>query len=277
MIRCVLLICALSLLSSCIRPIVRPERAEIIFQSDQMQKFIHEVDRHRAAGKRVVIVFDIDDTMISAKGSLGTPPWFYSMVDIFRKKGFERSEAFAIMGAIDLKVQALIDVEPVEEATFSALRRWQKEGAIVVALTSRPDALKPVTKTQLENLAIEFAHPSFQCMEKNWSKHPGSFSEGVVYVGPNLTKEEAFDHFLINLERCGQKSDVLAHTDDQEKYVTQLKNSALKAKLSFIGQIYTKAIHQRKFSLQEANQELFDLMGRKKESIIPKEYFHIFF
>ncbi len=272
------LLLVLCLLISCTKPLLRPESnsLEIIFQSDRMQNFIDEIEKQIAAKKRLSIVFDIDDTILAAEGSLGTPPWFYTMVDAFRKKGYERSEAYALMGAIDRKVQAHSKVKLIENETLRAIQRWRQQGVVVLALTSRPELLKSVTDHQFKKLDIQFSHPTFLCVEKQWPKGRGLFSEGVIYVGPDFTKEEIFDQFLEILHRCGENTEIIAHSDDQEKYVTEIRNSAIKRKLGFIGQIYKKAINERRFTLKEAQEELRVVLSKDKD-LIPKELQALFF
>ncbi len=270
---------ALLVLSACKHSDIRQSQnnREWVFESEEMKNFVDAIERHPSPPHSKLIVLDIDDNILTASGNLGTPPWFYTMVDIFRKNGVERSQAYEVMGVLDQQVQAHLQPRLIEHHMDQTIETWIKNGSIVVALTSRSPRMKEVTDKHLGAAGIRLHHPLFQCVKENWDEQKGRFDDGVMYVGHLFTKSDVFEHFHANLAACGKMVELIAHSDDQNKYVHEMRSLAGQLKRDFIGQIYKKAINERRFDLTKANQELRELVNLNKLNIIPLEYKHFFF
>lgn len=250
-------------------------RSDILI-ADRMSEFIDAVDQHPAPHKSKLIAFDLDDTIFMSSQLLGTPTWFYNMVNLMRQSGAAKYEAYSVVSRIDKIVQEQIPIVVVEQATLSAIRTWQKLGATVIGLTSRPADLTHITKTQLQQIGLTFTSPYFTCVEQNWHGKDGSFTEGILFLGEYLSKAELFDQFYHQIKSCGLEVDLIAQADDQQRYVTDLANLAAKNRVDFIGIIYGGALSTRNFNLLEAKNQLLDLELNLNASIIPDEYRQIF-
>lgn len=269
----VLLVCGL--LAMWITFIYGSKRSDILI-SDRMSEFIDMVDRHKAKLENRLIAFDLDDTVFMSSLLIGTPTWFYTMVNLLRQRGAAKNEAYNVVGRIDKTVQEKVDVVVVEQATMSAIRAWQDLGAVVVGITSRPVELVQVTKAQLDQIGLKFSSSYFSCVESKWDNHGGAFSDGVLYLTGWRTKGEVFSYFSEVIEDCGLEIDLIAAADDQQHYVVEISKLAEKHRTDYIGIIYGGALSSRKFDLSLSKKQLINLEASLDEPIIPDEYRTIF-
>lgn len=244
--------------------------------ADRMSEFVDAVDRHPSLHERKLVVFDLDDTVFMSTKLLGSPTWYYNMINVLRKGGAAKYEAYNVVGKIDKIVQDKIDVEVVEQTTINAIRMWQRLGSTVVGLTSRPQALSPITKRQLQQIGLDFSSKYFSCIEASWHAGIGAFIDGVLYVDDHRSKSDVFAQFYEQIEHCGMTIELLAQADDQKRYVTDLSKLANRRSVDYIGIIYGRALASKKFDLKEANKQLFALEEAMDVSIVPDQYRKMF-
>lgn len=250
-------------------------RSEVLI-SDRMSEFIDTVDRTKAPAANKLIFFDLDDTVFMSTKLLGTPTWYYNTINTLRQSGAAKYEAYTVISKIDKVVQENVRVVAVEQATLSAIRTWQQQGSVVVALTSRPRDIADITNAQLADIGLQFSSPFFSCVEADWDNRIGSFKYGVLFASDYATKEKAFALFYERVKECGMTVDLLAQADDQSRYVGQGAKIAKEKRVDFIGIIYGGALSMRNFDIHEANRQLLDLEARLQQEIIPNEYRSIF-
>ncbi len=269
----ILLVCGLLALMAA--SFSRTKRSEILI-SDRMSDFIDMVDRHKSKFANRLIVFDLDDTVFMSSLLVGTPTWFYTMVNLMRQRGAAKYEAYSVASKIDKAVQDRMTVVAVEQATLSAVRTWQGLGAVVVAMTSRPVDLSPITQSQLNQIGLSFSSPLFSCVETKWENTGGAFIDGVLYLTGWIGKAEVFSHFTDVAKSCGMDITLLAAADDQQRYISEIAKLAEKARTDYIGIIYGGALASRKFDLTVAKKQLLSLESSINTQIIPDEYRSIF-
>ncbi len=251
------------------------ETSEILV-SDHMNEFIDSVDRHPAKNERKIIVLDLDDTVFMSSTLLGTPTWFYNMVNLLWQSGAAKYEAYGVVSAIDKIVQDKTPVVAVEQATLSAIRTWKELGMTVVGITSRQLDLGSITTRQLSQIGLNFNSSYFACVEDAWEEDDKSFINGVLFAGNSLNKGLIFARFLDRIRDCGLEIDLIANADDQQRYVTEMAKVAKKNRVDFIGIIYGGALVYREFDFAIARDQLIDLEHRSKISIVPDEYRRFF-
>jgi hypothetical protein len=249
-----------------------------IIVSDHMSDFIDSVDRHKAKNEKKLVVFDLDDTLFMSSQILGTPTWFYNMINLLRQSGAARHEAYDVVVAMEKVIQDKVHIVPVEQATIIAIRSWQKEGAMtLLGITSRPAELVQITKRQLSDIGLLFSSPYFSCVEESWGEGNGIFSDGVVFSGNKLAKDRSLFRFIDKVRNCGMHVDLIAHADDQRRYVTKVSKFARKNRIEYIGIIYGGAFSSRAFDFAEAKKQLLNLEDSINITIIPEEYRPIVF
>jgi len=247
-----------------------------ILISDRMSDFIDLVDRSKTPYSKKLIVFDLDDTLIMSENSFGSPTWFYNTVNLLRRNGAGKAEAYDLVRDIDLIVQENINVTAVEQAAINATRIWREKGATIVGISSRPKIFSKITKKQIAQVGLEFASPSFSCIEEHWDFGKGWFSKGLLLNGEYLNKAEVFKQFLSLSNKCGIKTELIAFADDQEHYISDFAKLSRDQNTNFIGIIYGGALSKREFSLFEANHQLLELEGFLGKKVIPEEYRSVF-
>lgn len=244
--------------------------------SDRMSDFIDAVDRSNILDANKLIVFDVDDTILMSVELLGTPTWFYHMVNILRQSGAAKLESYNVMREIDRIVQEQAKIIAVEQATISAIRNWSAQGANLVAITSRPPSFAQITNSQIAKIGLEFSSPYFACIEEKWPEGVGAFIDGIIYVDFHHNRLQIFSQFFELAERCGMEISLVAHADDQVRHVSELAKFARDAHRGFVGIIYGKALSAREFRLAEANMQLQNLELNLGQMIIPEQYRTIF-
>lgn len=246
-------------------------KSEIII-SDSMSEFIDAIDRIPVDKKNQLIVFDLDDTVYYSSVMIGSPTWYYNLVNILRHNGIAKSEAHQLVGDIDHEVQKNIDVVVVEYASLRAIKSWQEAGAVVVAINSRPYFFSDVTERHLRSVGLDFNASEFSCVYEQWGEGTSGFKNGVLYVGQRESKIEVFDKFFSLLEECGVDVELIAQADDQQRYISEFSQFASKENKNYIGIIYGGALARQEFELLEANRQLVDLEAQLNRTIIPHEY-----
>jgi hypothetical protein len=244
--------------------------------SDQMSEFIDVIDRTNTKNNHKLIVFDIDDTILASSEILGTPTWFYHMVNLLRQKGAAKFEAYKIMQEIDRVVQEHATIIPIEQTTISAIHNWRSLGAHVIAIASRSPSSASVTTKQLDTLNLKFSSSYFSCIENKWHSSKGAFINGIIYVDFHNDRREIFMHFLELASRCNLDIEFIAHADDQVRHVADIAACAKDARKNFVGIIYGKALSSREFHLADANKQLRALEDDLGHAIIPEQYRKIF-
>lgn len=250
-------------------------KSELII-SDRMREFIDAVDRHPAEQKHKLVAIDLDDTAFMSNKLLGSPIWFYNMINLIHQQGAGKQEAYEIMSKIDQFVQERNGVVLVEKATLNAVKYWQNQGLLVVGFSSRLKDMAYITEKQLKEINLNFSSPYFACVEKTWFKASGAFINGVLYVDNYIDKAKVFNHLFDRLISCGMEIKLIAQAEDQQHYISDIAKLAKKLKVDFIGMVYGGALSRRDFDLKKANQQLLDLEIASQSSIIPEEYRNLF-
>jgi hypothetical protein len=250
-------------------------KSEVLI-SDRMSDFIDAIDRTKINKKNQLIIFDLDDTVFRSSLLLGTPTWYYNMVNIMRQNGAAQAEAFLVVGDIDRIIQENVAVVAVEQATLSAIKNWQESGTVIVAITSRPASFHDVTNAHLLQIGLKFEAPLFKCIEDLWQNESSKFENGVAYTGKDQTKDELFVELYALATECGLAVELLGQADDQQRYISKIAKFAADKDLNYIGIIYGGALSRIEFNIVEANQQLHELETTINRSIVPNEYRRMF-
>jgi hypothetical protein len=274
-LRVVVVLLACGLLALCYSFIFRSSQSDILI-SDRMSEFVDTVDRSKSPIQNKLIVFDLDDTVFMSSLLVGTPTWFYTMINLMRQNGAAKYEAYAVARKIDEAVQERVKVVAVEQATLRAIRNWQEAGAVVVAITSRTVEFAAITDAQLKQIGLAFSSKYFSCVEERWNKTDGAFINGVLYLTAWQTRSEVFNQLSDLIEECGFETELIAAADDQQRYVTEISRIATKRGIDFIGIIYGGALSYRKFDLSIAKKQVLGLEASLDAPIIPDEYRSVF-
>lgn len=123
-------------------------QAEIIEASS-----IHEI-RHYLTPD-TLILFDIDNTLMEPRQTLGSDQWFQYRKKIHMENGLDKKNALEKALSEWMSVQSVTKVQVVEEGTAELVKELQEEGYTLMGLTTRGLGLSTRTIFQLTSLDID--------------------------------------------------------------------------------------------------------------------------
>lgn len=251
-------------------------KSEIII-SDRMNEFIDLIDKSNIPDENKLIILDIDDTILESSQILGTPTWFYSLLNKLRQNGASKLEAYDIMSKIDMFVQDKVAVKPIEDTTLSSIKYWQKNKMLVMGISSRPTSFEEITSKQLKSLGLDFYNKDLVCVEQNWHNTKGYLKNGVLYANEASTQGDIFRYFLELLtKKCNRKIELIGQANDQKHYVDEIIKLTEENNIYHIAIIYGKATSKRIFDINKSNKELIELEKKYNTQVIPQKYRHLF-
>ena len=201
---------------------------------------IKEVAQHFNAQKRILAIFDIDNTLLHPTDNteLGSDQWFSHHVRENIKKGMTSEDA----------IQAILPV-------YTHLHLFIEH---VICLTARTFPLIERTIEQLNNNNLSFHIPKFDDFE--WTlKHPCFYKQGCLFCGSNC-KGDVLVSFL---EKMDYKPEVIIFVDDKESYLYAIEHVAKKLNIEYIGLRYAGCDKRvKKFDAAQAEIDLQEFLVR---------------
>jgi hypothetical protein len=158
----------------------------------------------------VLVVFDIDNTVVEPVQTLGSDQWFYHLMQ--RVKEEEKlDDEHAIDRAMEIwnAVQKDTEVRAVESDTPALIRDLQKGGIDVIALTARTLDSAEITKAQLRSIGVDFGG-------------------AIVFAGEKQGKGDVLVTFM---KKTGRKPKRVLFIDDKEKNVESVDRSLTAASI----------------------------------------------
>lgn len=262
--------------SSTLQLISKSENARIL-ESPCFKDGQYFVEKWLGKGKTVAALFDIDNTIISYRHTLGTDQWFAFDFNEFVKQGLSAQQAkdntlnsyLAIVNKIHPE-----DIYVVEEDTPEIIREIQALGIDVLALTSRGSYLLEETVEQLSRFGINFNHGSYKDVNQKLSQS----SEGIFYNGMILSAGQhkgeclfsclqkipecivMWDDSLLNLQRVQASIDAYNQSKlSEDKAFTPVE---------FVGIRYSKL----DALIQNVKPEVVELQRKYNDRILSDEH-----
>lgn len=206
----------------------------IIIESDDM----HVICNHISENKRVLILFDIDNTIARTTDILGSDEWNSYKLQELVAQGLSYQEALDIHLPLFFQLTHELDLELVDAKTSLLIAQLQNQNHHVCALTARSHPIKDRTAIQLQNIGINFVgscpfvaqqyHDTCHCMH-------GIIFTGGTNKGAALHKVlQAHDHL---------EYDVVIFVDDKRKYLDEVELMLASYDVEFIGIRYSAADH----------------------------------
>lgn len=175
-----------------------------------------------AIDSETLIVFDVDNTLISPKGYFGSDEWFYYLVKIKRFNGLSEKEATDQAVVAWNKAQQVIEVKTVEDSTLSIIQKFKSSGHKMMALTARNFDIYGDTLRQLRSVGIGFKDsPVYDkairiSKELLSSPEDAVFENGILFVGEHNDKGKVLSYFLKEISFMPKK---VVYVDDRMKHV----------------------------------------------------------
>ena len=143
-----------------------------------------------------LLVFDIDNTLLSPVGNIGSDQWYYYLAKAIARDEPALDEAAVQAKADDIWTRTLdrVKVKPVEELTPALVHAQQARGLQVMALTARAESDAPATFRQLAAIGVDLTVNAVHAGDLRDAG--GFFSHGVLFVGEGVDKGRFLADFL---------------------------------------------------------------------------------
>ena len=224
---------------------------------------ISQVTTYLEPGKKVLVIFDIDNTIVKTCGALGSDQWFEHTLTMYKKQGLSDAEALKITVQLYSHVQNHVKLKPVERGTIAFIESLQKQNIPVIALTTRS-----IVKRTLEQLApiVDFSRTAVSDGILDLTlQHPAFYKKGIIFSGDNK-KGVVLSAFL---DRTGYQPDKIIYVDDKEKHILSVGQAVEERHIQFVGIRYSRLDQKVKnFKNAKAQKKLVAFL--KKHPLIPE-------
>lgn len=194
-------------------PLTTSSARPFIAEETEMSRVLAE------AGPGTVVVFDIDNTLITPFGHLGSDEWYDFLYERGVAGGLSKETALQKADDEFNRWQDKIQVRSADPASPGILVKLRERGVPFFALTARSAPIRDITLRQLASLNLSMTQGGFVPGD---AAKPGAvggdvvFKDGVFFVGDGaLTKGEAL---LRILDKSGLRPKRIIFVDDKAKH-----------------------------------------------------------
>lgn len=173
---------------------------------------------------KIMVVWDIDETIFTVDGMYGGEKWFRHEVTNHIKKGNDATRAIELVVPEYYHAQNCIQVRPMQEDVAKIIAELQDDGHFVCALTSRGPLIAMRTQQLLESLAIDFNR---SCPIEHKEDGRCFVWRGVIYGGSIGQKGKIFTDFLDVIQQHNEVMipSVCIFINDKYKYVEMIETA----------------------------------------------------
>lgn len=125
----------------------------------EMLKYINALD--------AVLIFDLDNTLIMPKTSLGSDEWFCGLLNHALNHVSDKNLALSMTLAIYHEVQSIVRADIIEEQAVKIVNSLHDIGIPCIAVTARDECLRDATLRQLQEVGIKFTQDIVFCSGRN--------------------------------------------------------------------------------------------------------------
>lgn len=185
-----------------------------------------------AALGKVLVVCDIDNTLLRGSQQLGSVAWSDHFFDQLIKKGIPYHEASLIESMIWQAIQPNLKVVTVDPKASAVIAKLQEQNIHVIALTARTPKEATYTFPQLVSLGIDFNYPAIAKQQLTLDNHPVLYEKGIIFATPFIKKSQALFAFL---EIHGIKPSCIVFADDKLGHVQDLEKACAERSIEYYG------------------------------------------
>jgi len=183
----------------------------------------------------MLVVFDIDNTLIEPAQSLGSDQWFSYRVEENIRRGMSKQESFAVALTEWISIQHKTKVKPVETSTVQLFEQLHNGGWQVIALTTRGIELAAKTIEQLKSVGIDFSKAMPVSQEIIFEHVRGALYRGGIVFCDGSNKGALLLQFF---KQSGLDPKKILFVDDKEKCLRDVEQVCAEHQISFIGLRY---------------------------------------
>jgi hypothetical protein len=195
-------------------------------------------DLLRYVNQNTVLVFDIDNTILTSGQFFGTTKWGWNNVSRLEKAGRTHEEAMSETHALFHRIWRQSEPRLVDDRIPQLIRRFQDLGVKVIGLSNRDPSLAYVTADQLAQLGIDLTRTSLDGDDfRVFSETETLYVEGCIFVGDMGDKGKALDAFL---RMVLQLPDSVVYVDDRRQNVDKVGAALRSLRVDYTGVWYRK-------------------------------------
>ncbi|SCA58619.1 hypothetical protein AB751O23_AG_00250 [Chlamydiales bacterium SCGC AB-751-O23] len=198
----------------------------------------------RYANQKTLIVFGLGETLISSETLLGSSTWGWEMINHNLSKGISFEDASDNLIPLWNDLSAKIAYKAVEINTPDTIRKLQKKGAPMIAITGHYIEVAHPILSKLKNIGIDFSQSA--AAKKDFTLHtpyPSKFISGIIFTGFQNSKGGAF---LKYLDQSEVSFDKIIFVDDNLDNIEEMKKAAIIINKPYLGILYKGGHHTHK-------------------------------
>lgn len=221
-----------------------------ITEISSLKDLLPIVDAHK--DQKILVLFDIDDTLARGKEPIGTDAFFSARVTQFMHQGMDVNSAISHSLPDYFYVQFYMPLVLIEPDTLAVLNFLKNNSISYMGLTARSLYIAERTLDQLRAIDISFNFFAHEKISLNLA-HPSLFKQGILFCGLN----DKGDALLSFLDRVDVKPDLIVFIDDKHKNLVSVEMALLNRQICFEGlRLGVCDEFVRHFNLAKAEEEL---------------------
>ncbi len=183
----------------------------------------------------MLIVFDIDNTLIEPVQTLGSDQWFHFRLDQYISFGYKYEDALEFSLKEWMAVQNLTKVKLVEAGTDQIIADLQSKGYPIIGLTTRGLGMSMRTLHQLQSVGIDLEATAPSKAEFHYMNGRGVlYRDGILFTA-NTHKGEALRKYL---EIVGFTPTSIMFINDKYSHIVPVAEYCEGISMPFVGLRY---------------------------------------
>ncbi len=204
-------------------------------QARQEISSIKEVAQFLDAKKSILVIFDIDNTLLEASTDLGSDQWFSYRLRQYIEQGMHIDDAVKQILPLHFYINLLINLITTEPTLADDILSIKNNCEHVICLTARSLPLAERTLQQLHQNNLYFHIPELD--DIYWIiKQPCLYKQGCLFCGQNC-KGDVLSAFL---DKINYKPDLIIFIDDKDYNLQAVEDTAHKLNIEYIGLRYNR-------------------------------------
>ncbi len=208
----------------------------IIIESDDITTIMAHIC-NTTSHQEVLVVFDIDNTLIHATDGFGGDEWFSAMIQKEIVAGNTIHMALEQVLPLYYEIQNKIWLDLIQPETARMITFLQSAQVPLIALTSRSTPIKDRTRAQLIHVNIDFSHTAPHNQTLTFDIHHEAYYERGILFSANHNKGDVLVHFFDIINYHPKK---VIFVDDKLKYVQQVESALTRAGIECIAIRYSR-------------------------------------
>jgi FMN phosphatase YigB (HAD superfamily) len=202
-----------------------------IIETNQLNDLVHHLE-----GERVLVIFDLDNTLVEAAHEKGSDQWFSALFGHYVRQGMTEQQAVEKIIPYYFYLHRTLSLQLVEQHIPFFIEELKKQGIMVIALTARSNELVERTFEQLAEVGLDFSGSCFGGAIDVEEACSWCSRRGIIFCGNN-NKGRVLMQVLDHLQ---YKPEKIIFVDDKLKHVQAVQEYAHERGIAFVGIRYNR-------------------------------------